>query len=285
MKVKLIPGALKRYRMFGVFMMACLLMAFSQLGCFSKCLFAQDEPLPFSPGEKLVFELKWTVVTAGKAVVEVLPIETINGEDVYHFVMTVKSTPFIDRFYKVRDRIDAYCNIEMSRSLLFKKKQREGRSKRDIVVTFDWDKQEAQYSNFGQKREPIPILPGTFDPYSAFFFTRLFDWKGGNEISRPVTDGKKLIIGKARVVKRETITVPSGTYDTVLIEPDIEHIGGVFEKSKDAKIELWVSADENRIPVRLKSKVVVGSFVGELIRLEGIDRGRKKIPANKNLTE
>ena len=86
-----------------------------------------------------------------------------------------------------------------------------------------------------------------------------------------MTDGKKNILGRARLIKRETITVPSGTYDTFLIEPDIEHVGGVFEKSKDAKIELWVSADERRIPVRLKSKVVVGSFVGELISVEGND--------------
>jgi hypothetical protein len=39
----------------------------------------------------------------------------------------------------------------------------------------------------------------------------------------------------------------------------------VFEKSKDAEIELWVSADKRRVPLRIKSKVIVGSFVGELI--------------------
>jgi hypothetical protein len=233
---------------------------------------AEDGSMPFRPGEKLTFELKWSVIRAGKAVIEVLPIETVNGEDAYHFLMTVRTTSFVDHFYKVRDRIDAYCDVGMNRSIFFKKKQREGRSKRDVLVTFDWDKNQAQYSNFGKKREPISILPGTFDPYSAFYFTRLFNWEKGNEIKRPVTDGKKMITGKARLIKRETITVPSGTYDTFLIEPNIEHVGGVFEKSKNAKIELWVTADARRIPVRLKSKVVVGSFVGELISLEGTDK-------------
>lgn len=250
---------------------ATLIFSFSPWDFVFKNADAQVKPLPFLPGEKLTFELKWSVVRAGEAVVEVLPIETINGEKAYHFLMTVKSTPFVDIFYKVRDRIDSYCDIEMKKSLLFKKKQREGRSKRNILVTFDWEKQQAQYSNYGRKRKPIPILPGTFDPYSAFFFTRLFDWAKASELTRPVTDGKKNIIGRARLIKRERITVPLGTYDTFLIEPDIEHIGGVFEKSKNAKIELWVTADEKRIPVRLKSKVVVGSFVGELIKVEGID--------------
>jgi hypothetical protein len=49
----------------------------------------------------------------------------------------------------------------------------------------------------------------------------------------------------------------------------LEHIGGVFEKSKNARIRLWVTADERRILVKVKSKVVVGSFTGELISAAG----------------
>jgi len=71
-------------------------------------------------------------------------------------------------------------------------------------------------------------------------------------------------------VKREKIKVASGTYDTFLVEPDLQHIGGVFEKSKDAKLKIWVTADKRRIPVKIKSKVIVGSFVAELISAEGI---------------
>ena len=50
------------------------------------------------------------------------------------------------------------------------------------------------------------------------------------------------------------------TYDTYLIEPELKHVGGVFEKSKDAKIQLWVTADEHRIPVKIASKVAIGHF-------------------------
>jgi hypothetical protein len=56
---------------------------------------------------------------------------------------------------------------------------------------------------------------------------------------------------------------------TPLLEPDLEHIGGVFEKSKNAKLMVWVTADEARIPVKVKSEVIVGSFVAELIKVEG----------------
>jgi hypothetical protein len=84
-------------------------------------------------------------------------------------------------------------------------------------------------------------------------------------IKRPVTDGKKCIIGKATVIKRETIKVEGKTYDTYLIEPELKHIRGVFKKSKNATIQVWVTTDKRHIPVKIRSKVVVGTFVGELV--------------------
>jgi hypothetical protein len=231
---------------------------------------AGENDFPFYPGEKLTFLLKWTIIPAGESVLEVLPMETIDGVKAYHFLLTAKSNAFIDALYKVRDRIDAYANTEMTHSMLYKKKQHEGKSHRDIVVNFDWQNNKAQHTNFEEKRPPIDILSGSFDPLSAFYFVRLFDFQEKSKIERPVTDGKECIIGKLSVIKRETLKLKSGTYDTYLIEPELKHIGGVFEKSKNAKIQLWVTADKRRIPVKIKSKVVVGSFVGELVSATGL---------------
>lgn len=231
---------------------------------------AADRDLPFHPGERLVFRLKWSFVPAGEVVLEVLPIEEINGERALHFVMTTKTNAFVDAFYKVRDRIDAYADIAMTHTLLYKKKQHEGSTRRDVVVDFDWARNEARYTTDTETRDPIAIQPGSFDPLSIFYWVRLFDLATNNVIENPVTDGKKCVIGKARVVKREKLRLASGVYDTYLLEPDLKHVGGVFKKSKNAKIKLWVTADSRRIPVKIKSKVVVGSFVGELISADGI---------------
>lgn len=225
-----------------------------------------NEPeLPFSPGERLTFVLKWEFVRAGKATLEVRQVETVNGVQAYHFVMTAKSRSFIDHIYKVRDRVDAYADVGMNRSILYKKNQREGKTRRDVVVEFDWNESVARYSNFGGERDPIPLEPGAFDPLSAFYFTRLYDLEKVKTVERPITDGKKCVIGKASVVKRETIKLSNGNeYDTFLIEPELNHVGGVFEKSRDAKIRVWVTADKRRIPVKITSRVIVGSFIGEL---------------------
>ena len=240
------------------------------VGILTVCIYsprskAIEKDLPFAPGEKLTFQLKWAFMPAGEAVLKILPIEAVGGVQSYHFVMTAKSNSFIDYFYKVRDKIDAYTNIEMTHSIRYRKKQQEGKSKRDVVVDFDWKKNKARYANFKREREPIDILSGAFDPLSAFYYIRLFDLKENMIIERPVTDGKKCVIGKATVIKRETIRIASGTYDTYLIEPELKHIRGVFEKSKNAKIQLWVTADKRRLPVKIKSKVIVGTFVGELV--------------------
>jgi hypothetical protein len=226
-----------------------------------------ERSYPFSPGEKLTFQVRWAFIPAGEAVLEVYPIETMNGRKVYHFVLTARSYPVVDLIYKVRDRIDAYTDEKLSHSILYKE-TKEGKRKKKVVVHFDWDKGEAQRSNFGEKRAPVLIKPGTFDPLSVYYALRLHDLKENMELEKPLTDGKKWILGRVTVVKREKVTVLGGTYDTYLVEPNLEHIGGVFKKSKDAKLQIWVTADARRIPVKIKSKVAVGSFVGELMSVE-----------------
>jgi hypothetical protein len=247
--------------------LALILTALLATLVFSEIPDASENRYPFSPGEKLTFQVRWAFIPAGEAVLEVYPIETLNGRKVYHFVLTARTYPVIDLIYKVRDRIDAYTDEKLSRSILYKE-TKEGKRKKRVVVNFNWKKGEAQRSNFGEKRAPISVKPGTFDPLSVYYALRLHDLKEDMELEKPFTDGKKWTLGKAKVVKRERISVLSGTYDTYLVEPNLEHIGGVFKKSKGAKLKIWVTADDRRIPVKIKSKVAVGSFVGELISVE-----------------
>lgn len=231
---------------------------------------AEESDLPFQPGERLTFQLRWGLIPAGEAVLEVLPVKVINGVNCYHFVLTAKTNPVVDAFYKVRNRIESFTDTRMTHSVLHRQKKREGKTEREVEVVFDWDKNQAQYSNFNKKSPPISIYPGSFDPLSALYYARLLELSPGAELRCPVTDGKKSIIGTARVKQREKITIAGITYEAFLMEPELEHVGGVFEKSRDAKIRLWVTADSRKIPLRIKSKVVVGHFIGELSLAEGL---------------
>jgi hypothetical protein len=225
---------------------------------------ADNGKLPFKVGEKLHFELKWSFIPIGEAVLEVMSPKIINGVQAYHFSMTAKTNAFADTFYKVRDKVDGYTDKAMTHSLLYKKQQHEGSTHRDVAVNFDWEKRQMRYTT-ATEQKTASVFPGAFDPLSAFYYARLFDPAKHKLIERPITDGKKCVIGKVTVVKREKIKVGKKVYDTYLIMPELKHVGGVFQKSKNAKIKLWITADERRLLVKIKSKVIVGSFIGELV--------------------
>jgi len=224
--------------------------------------------IPFHVGEKLTFHLKWMNIKAGEATLQVLPMETINGVLSYHFEMTARSMPFLDLIFKVRDRVEGYTDTQMNHTILYRKNQLEGRTHREIEVRFDWDRKEAHYTNFQKKRAPLPIQPDTFDPLSAFYFVRMFEPEKNMTIERSITDGKKCVVGRCTYIRRESIKVGKKRYDTWLLEPELKHVGGVFEKSRDSKIQLWVTADHRRMLVRIKSKVIIGSFFADLVEAE-----------------
>jgi len=230
--------------------------------------FSDPEINAFYPGEKLTYRIKWGYIPAGHSVLEILPIETINKRDVFHFQMKASTNAFVDKIYMVRDQIDSFVDIAFNRSMHYQKNVREGSTRRNITVRFDWKNQNVQYQNFDQTKAPVAIPHQTFDPLSAFYYVRLFRPANAKDVFASVTDGKKCVKGRVRYVKQESISVPFGTFDTWLIEPDLKDVGGVFEKSKNAKIQIWLSNDERRIPVLLRSKVVVGSFYAELTKIE-----------------
>jgi len=222
----------------------------------------------FFPGERLTYCIKWGYIPAGHSWLEILPNKTMDNEPVFHFQLKAKTNSFVSKFYKVDDQINSYVSISSNQTVHYAKKVREGRTKRDIVVQFDLNKQTAQYSNFNKPKAPISIPEHTFDPLSAFYYVRLFAPGHTKDLIASVTDGKKCVVGKVHYIRQEKISVPLGSFDTWLVEPDIKDVGGVFEKSTDAKIQIWITNDERRIPVRLRSKVIVGSFYAELTKIE-----------------
>lgn len=232
---------------------------------------AHASPLPFSPGERLTYALKWENVPAGKLLLEIRPITTIKGKPAYHFVMTAKSNSMVDLFCKIRDRIDAFADTQMTRTVLYRKQRGGGRDLRKEEVRFDWVNRQAQFSNRTHTHSPIALEPGSFDPLSAFYYTRMAISDRMPHVKRPVTDGKKSFIGTTRMVGRETVTLNNGQrYNTLILEPEMGLFGGVFKGDRKAKLRIWVTDDEKRIPVQIKAKVKVGYFIGELVSAEGV---------------
>ena len=220
------------------------------------------QTLPFGPGEKVQYDVRWQLYKAAKAVVRVCPFTSKKGKPAWHFELEIKSNKLIDKIFKVRDHIQGFVDQGFTGSVgyLYSGK---GKKKKDIRVKFPGDG-TAIYSNFKKKRDPIDIPEDCFDPISAYFKMRSFNLTSGRTISFPITDGKKAFVQKGNILGREKITMKSGSYDTIVVEPYVTHFSGVFKKSKDPTVRVWITDDDRKIPVRIRIKVVVGAIYFDL---------------------
>lgn len=225
---------------------------------------AASDPEPFRPGERLTFLVTWSAVPVGEGVLEVKPPTTVDGQDARHFTMTVRTNAFADIFYKVRDRMEGFTDMDMTRSLRYRKVS-SGSSDRNVVVAFDWETGTARYFNYGEKHASVALLPGSYDPLSVFFAFRFYDLSVGKELTAPLSDGKRSITGRATVLDRETIRVRGSSYDTYLVRVDMGDVDGLYAKRRDAELLVWVTTDHRRLPVRMRSSVIVGQFTVDLV--------------------
>jgi hypothetical protein len=223
---------------------------------------------PFQPGEKLTYKGTWGIIPAGELTLEVLPIETIYGIEAYHFVMITKTSKVVDLIYKIRERQDSYVDAAMTHSIFYKKKT-ESQHPRDESINFNWEKMESTYTNFGQTKPPIRIIPGTFDPLALFYALRVQNLKENSVIHIPMTDGNNVSIEvMVNVGKRDVIEIEGKMYDTIEITPNMgmmDKLDKVVEKSDHPQLKVWVTADEKKIPIRIRTKMGIISFDFDLV--------------------
>lgn len=252
-------------------LMKCFLLLFV---CIS--ISAKSDKLPvtelFPIGEELEYSLKWGPFKVGKGYLRVHPIEEINGIPCYHLNLSVSTNSFADVIYKVRNEFHSYVSIDDPKVILYRINQHEGSTDRDATVFFNWTDYTATYQRDGEEpKEPVEIGEYTWDPLSVVYYLRNLLDESIKESSLPATDGKKYLsidIKNLGIVSKET---QLGSFKAFKIEPNTKEMKGVFQKSKNSKILMWYSFDENRYPILIKSKVIVGSFIAELKKVSQLD--------------
>jgi hypothetical protein len=84
----------------------------------------------------------------------------------------------------------------------------------------------------------------------------------GNSVFVAVFDNKKVWDIEVQVLRKERVQVPAGQFQTIVIKPLMKS-DGIFYRKGD--IFIWLTDDEKRIPVMLKTKVKVGSITARLV--------------------
>lgn len=252
-----------------------LVLALSWAAAFPAPVRAQPRTvLPFAPGERLTYAISWTVVPAGTATLEVLPVEDFHGARALRFKAEARSSEFVDHFYKVRTTIESVADFDLTRTLFSHSDQNEGSYHKDATVDFDWDMARSVRRIKGKVTGELFIWPPrAYDPLSMLFAVRARPLITGLQIGDPVTDGKKLVQGRAEVGPIETVTTPLGTFRAFRIEPQVSQVGGVFQKSPGARLTIWITADDRRLPVKVQSEVIVGHFNLDLVKVEELGPG------------
>ncbi len=229
---------------------------------------APESGPPFSPGERLSYKIKWGVFPVGSAVMEVGQPVDLNGTLCDRLVFSVRTNAFADKFYKVRTRAESIVAPGFARTLRYRKSQQEGKTKREVLVEYDYDRLLASYFNLGKLERETVIPAQTFDPLAIAFLFRLKQPRPGEVCKLPTCDGKKFREVEVKVGESETVRTLAGKYQTLPVLPAMENLSGVFKKSPDGLLRVWYSNDHRRIPVKISSKVVVGSFTAKLQRVQ-----------------
>ncbi len=227
--------------------------------------FSQPCRNSFIPGEKLKFIIYYGIIDAGIVEAELNFTEYANF-NAYHGKMLARTVGLADKLYKVRDEYQSYFNPQ---TLLPYKSVRdisEGRYKKYHVDTFDHGNGKVTTL----KGEEFPIPPEARDMVSVFFYIRNIDFRDLNEgdIIKIVTFfDDEIFPFDMRYRGIEDIKTRMGTFNCIKLVPFVEP-GRIFNNEDDMTI--WLSNDPNRVPVRVRFDLKVGSMKCDLIEYSGL---------------
>ncbi len=216
--------------------------------------------------ENLKFEISWGPVNVGEASLEVAQKVSFDGRPAYHIVSQAKSNSFCDVFYRVRDLNESWMDAVNLSSLGYSKNLREGHFFRDEWVFFNHDT-HSFLAKTGSKSGSVvystgPIITHIEDILSSLYYLR----------SQTLTPGKNIFVNVntkknwpllVRVIRKEKITVPAGTFDTILVEPLVRKHGIFVQKGR--KLQVWLTDDAKKIPVQMQVDILFGHVNAVLV--------------------
>ena len=220
----------------------------------------------FGLGETLNYDVSYGFLTAGRATMAIDPaLQFMNDHKCFHVAFDVASLSSFDWLYKVRDHYDTYIDIDGIYPVRFEQHIREGKYKRDFSATFDQTAHTVSTTDNSTYQVPEFV----HDILSAYYFVRTLDLKSMHKDD--VVHLSNFYKNKTheldvRILGRQQVEVEAGTFKCVVIEPLVKE-GGLFKS--EGRIVIWLSDDDRKIPVKVSTKVVIGSIDAVLTSYSG----------------
>jgi hypothetical protein len=212
---------------------------------------ASVQRVPYNVGERLEYDVKFGKIKVGSGSMEVAGIETVRGRSTWHTVFQVRGGTF---FYRVNDQYESWIDRQTGNSLRFRQDLNEGR--RDVERNFEIFPERAVFQENGEDTTQTSVQ-NPLDDGSFLYFLRTIPLAVGETYTferyfRP--DRNPVTI---RVLRKERIGVPAGEFDAIVVQPVIK-TKGIF--SENGHAEVWLSDDDNRIMLQMKSGLSFGSL-------------------------
>lgn len=220
--------------------------------------------MPFGPGERVEMRVTYAGLLAGRAS---LAVEPGSEGARLRFVAVAKSEGFFAWLFRFRvdDRTVAEWDPVTSCSLGIEKHLREGCASRDQVVRIDAATGRVEVEDARVEQRDFPLGPCVLDVLSALFVTRIRLPSEQDPLRLPVFDNGKSYGLEVRLRGRERLDLPpplGRDVPTVVVEPLLAEGTGLFVKK--GRLTVWLTDDERRVPVRMRSKVAIGSVSADL---------------------
>ena len=230
----------------------------------------------FKDGEKLKFRLSYSnFLTAGFATMDVKK-DVKNGKEAFHVVGKGKTTGMISWFFKVRDKYETYFYKDNNLPYHFKRKINEGGYTKDKEIVFDQVGHNALVINNEKNTKKNYTIPGNVqDLLSSLYYMRnqdITDFTIGKEIVLKMFMDEETINMKLRFLGREVIKTKFGKIKVAKFRPIVQ-AGRVFKEKES--VTVWVSDDENKIPLRIKASLSIGSLRADLHSYKGLSHTLK----------
>src|SRR5690554_52477 len=220
----------------------------------------------FMDGEKLTFDIKYGFIGAGQATLHVEDISYRDNTPAYKITSTARTNRFFDRIFKVRDEIESIMDKEKLVSYQYTKRLEEGRYRQYRIHYYYPEHGYTHYMRYSFSdqtftEERIEIPAETQDILSAFYWFRMQDAAPGDTLTVNVTTDGENYDAAVVIDRKETIKTIFGQKECLVIEPILEG-EALFQQT--GIIYIWVTNDQYKIPVRLESKIIFGSFTATL---------------------
>lgn len=231
--------------------------------------FAQESA--YQAGESFKFRISYGLINAGEATLN-LTSTTYNGKNVFHAKGYGYTTGITKKLFRVEDDYQSYFDKVTGKPYRFIRKIDEGGYKKNQEGFFDQDKKTVLIKDYKNKNEnTFSITANAQDIVSSFYHLRnhpsLNSLKKGETVQIDMFFDDEIYKFKLKFLGKEEIKTKFGKINALKFRPYVQS-GRVFKE--DESLTMWVSDDNNKIPLKIQASLLVGSLKAELINYSGL---------------